>query len=160
MSKIISYFNNKTRIDKTWYDSSNVLYSECVDHVDELKSVTVTFKNGSTYQYNDVNINDYMMFREHNSQGKSINTYIKKYKCEKQEDKDVDNLNEELHEILSKAKIFEENGFITLVDKEENKITSLVGNRLVDIDIENYNEESVSLVIEVLSSLGIRTKIK
>ena len=50
MSKILNYYNNKTHIDKVWYDSSNVLYSECDDIENDYKNVRVTFNNGSTYE--------------------------------------------------------------------------------------------------------------
>ena len=62
MSKIKSFYCND--VDKVWYDSSNVLYSECDDITDGLKVLRVTFKNGRTYQYYDVNVHDYLLFRE------------------------------------------------------------------------------------------------
>ena len=64
MSKIKSFYCND--VDKVWYDSSNVLYSECDDITDGLKVLRVTFKNGRTYQYYDVNVHDYLLFREKN----------------------------------------------------------------------------------------------
>lgn len=94
MKKFNLYEND---IDKTWYDSSNVLYSECDDKDNDLKVVRITFSNGRTYQYTKVNVNDYLMFREASSQGSAFNTYMKKYECEKLENKDVAQLNEELY---------------------------------------------------------------
>ena len=43
MSKIYNLYEND--LDRTWYDSSNVLYSECDDVTDGLKVLRVTFKN-------------------------------------------------------------------------------------------------------------------
>ena len=42
-------YNQETRLDRIWYDSSNILYSECDDKLNELKTLRVTFKNGATY---------------------------------------------------------------------------------------------------------------
>lgn len=157
MSKIINYYNNKNHIDKTWYDSSNVIYSECDDIQNEMKNVRITFKDGSTYEYHDVNVNDYVMFREDSSQGKSINKYIKKYEFEKIDKKDVNELNEELESLLKRCSEIEKENVITIIDDE--KITSLIGKKLVDIDISTHDFESKSLVIEVLLSLGIKVKL-
>ena len=49
MAKLFNYYsklNENTGIDKSWYQSSNVLYSECIDVEDELKTLKVVFKNG------------------------------------------------------------------------------------------------------------------
>lgn len=79
MSKIKSFYKNN--VEKVWYDSSNILYSECVDLVNQLKTLKIVFKNGSMYQYNNVNVNDYLLFRENDSQGKAFFKYIKPYEC-------------------------------------------------------------------------------
>ena len=87
MGKIISFYEND--VDKAWYNSSNVIYSECIDKEGELKVVKVVFKNGGTYQYKNVSVTDYLMFREDASQGKAINKFIKKYEFEKLENSDL-----------------------------------------------------------------------
>lgn len=103
MGKIISSYSND--IDKCWYDSSNVVYSECLDHDNALKEVKVVFKNGSEYTYLDVPVQDYLMFREAPSQGKALNAIIKKYKFVKSEEKrDLEQLNEEKEMLLEKAR--------------------------------------------------------
>ena len=53
MGKIINVYNND--LDKSWFNSSNVVYAECDDKQNELKTVRITFKNGATYEYTDVN---------------------------------------------------------------------------------------------------------
>lgn len=97
MSKIKSFYSND--VDKVWYDSSNVLYSECDDITDGLKVLRVTFKNGRTYQYYDVNVNDYLLFRENASQGVALNKFIKQYKCERIDDLNVDDIQSELEKL-------------------------------------------------------------
>lgn len=158
MSKILNYYNNKTHIDKTWYDSSNVLYSECDDIENDYKNVKVTFKNGSTYEYKNVDVNDYIMFRENISQGKSINKFIKIYECEKLENKDTDKINEELLSLKNICNdILKEDVNIIINDEV---IRSFNGNRMVDIDVSTHDKESVLLVVEVLKSIGIKVKIE
>jgi len=76
MSIILNEYNEENRIDKTWFDSSNVKYCECDDKLDALKEVTVCFSDGRTYSYSDVKVNDYLMFRNSLSQGKDIFKYI------------------------------------------------------------------------------------
>ena len=99
MSKIISYY--KEDLDKCWYNSSNVVYSECKDHDNALKEVNVVFKNGNEYVYHDVTVQDYLMFREDASQGKALNKFIKKYEFTRKEEKrDLELLKEELDSIL------------------------------------------------------------
>ena len=89
------YINNR---DHTWYDSSNVLYSVCYDTNAEKKTLKVVFKQGRTYLYKDVDVNDYLMFRNSESHGKSVNEFIvKKYKGVRLSDttqETLDNLND------------------------------------------------------------------
>lgn len=98
MSKIINYYNNN--LDKCWYNSSNVLYSECDDNENELKTLRVVFKNGKTYEYKNVNVNDYLLFREDISQGKALNRIIKKYDCNLISPLNIDEINNELKKHL------------------------------------------------------------
>lgn len=102
MAKICSkYIDNKEYV---WYNSSNILYSECDDNPQSLvKNVKIVFKKGRCYLYHDVSILDYVIFREHSSQGKALNEYIKKYECEKIGDINLTELEN------FKEKIFSEN---------------------------------------------------
>lgn len=74
MSVILNTYRNK--VDYTWYDSSNILYSECYDKDDDLKDLKIVFKGGRTYLYEKIDVNDYLMFRNDLSQGKALNKYI------------------------------------------------------------------------------------
>lgn len=91
-------------LDKAWYESSNILYSECIDKEGELKTVSVTFKDGRTYKYFKVNVNDYLIFRNSKSQGKTFGEYIRKYECERVDSKDVSLIKEELDKLIEKDK--------------------------------------------------------
>ena len=73
-------FDDKNKIDRIWYDSSMIVYSECFDNPSTpLKELIVTFKNGGTYKYLDVDVNDYVMFVHggiDGSNGKALNKHI------------------------------------------------------------------------------------
>ena len=102
MGKIVSVY--KDNLDRVWYNSSNIFYSECDDKDNELKTLRITFKDGRTYEYKKVNVMDYLKFRELPSQGKAFNTLVKKYECERIDSKDISSLQKELDDLLEQAK--------------------------------------------------------
>lgn len=97
---IFRKYSEKDKIDKIWYQSSNILYSECLDNENDLKTLIVVFKGGGTYQYNGVDVNDYVMFVHgglDGSNGKALNKFIKpKCEFEKLPNRSIDKLQEEL----------------------------------------------------------------
>ena len=96
MSKIFGFYVND--VDRTWYASSTIKYSELEDHDNDLKTLRVVFNNGTQYQYNNVNVQDFLLFRDAESQGKALNQYIKakNYEYEKLENADLATLDGEL----------------------------------------------------------------
>ena len=146
MAKIWGYYNNK--LDRTWYDSSNVKYSECIDNENDLKTLKVVFNNGSQYQYNRVKVQDYLLLREDESQGKALNKYIKAnaYDYEKLENVDIQSLNEELD--------FRQNGGI-FVDYKDGKLTmkNSIDEEIFNKDVE-LNIDAFNTVCEVLTAVG------
>lgn len=101
MSKIFNFYTKNSDgidVDRTWYQSSNVNYSECLDYDNKLKTLRIVFNNGTQYEYKDVDSMQYLLFREDASQGKALNKFIKgnKYEYEKLEDANLQLLNEEL----------------------------------------------------------------
>ena len=146
MSKIWGYYGN--RVDKTWFDSSNIKFAECIDNENDLKTLKVVFNNGSQYQYDKVNVRDYLLFREDLSQGKALNKYIKAngYEYKKLEDANLENLNEEL-EFRQKGGIFVnyENGKLILTDSTDNEIL----NKEVELDANAFNT-----VCDALTAVG------
>lgn len=74
-------------VDHCWYDSSNILYSECFDTQDDSpRDVKIVFKGGRTYLYKDVDAATYTLFRDSASQGSVFQTTIKNYPYERMED--------------------------------------------------------------------------
>ena len=105
----LNEYDEENRIDRTWFESSNVLFSICDDKVDALKEVTVCFSDGRTYLYSGVYINDYLMFRNSLSQGKDLFKYIAvkdngvpRYKTTKLENTDLKELEVQKQLILEK----------------------------------------------------------
>ena len=103
--------------DCVWYDSSNIIYSECKDNQSDAKPLKIVFKQGRTYLYSDVSVEDYIMFRNADSNGKAFNRYIKKYECVRLPDTNLTELAE------TKKKDMEEVG---AVEKEHSNIKYLV----------------------------------
>lgn len=154
MSIIISKYKDK--LDKCWYDSSNVLYSQCVDNENDFKDLQIVFKDGRTYLYQNVNVNDYVLFKTDISQGKALNKYIlKKYKGLRLSDTNLDMLFEEKEKLLEEKKDkteLDENPLYHIItyDKEQ-KVELYLNNKIV------YTSSITSInLIEVLKTLGIR----
>lgn len=103
--------------DCVWYDSSNIIYSECKDNQSDTKPLKIVFKQGRTYLYSDVSVEDYIMFRNADSNGKAFNQYIKKYECVRLPDTNLTELED------TKKKYMEEVG---AVEKEHSNIKYLV----------------------------------
>ena len=78
------------------YDSSNVLASK---YVVKDKKLAIIFSSGRQYVYEDVKKEDYVIFESSESQGKTLNTVIKKYKSEMA--KDIVNVNPLKEQIIN-----------------------------------------------------------
>ena len=105
-------YNQEKRVDRAWYSSSNIVYSECDDIKDDYKTLRVVFKNGSCYEYKNVSVMDYLMFMHgglDGSNGKALNKFIKenKYEYKRLENRDINTINNEMLE-LSKKQIISE----------------------------------------------------
>lgn len=90
--KIYSKYENSQEL--CWYDSSNTVFSKCYDNPGELKVVKIIFKNGRTYLYKDVDVNDYIAFRDAESNGSAFHKHIKKYAPTRIQDTDMEKLDE------------------------------------------------------------------
>ena len=160
MSRIFNFYaKNKDGVDTdfTWYDSSNIKYSECTDPDNELKTLTVVFNNGSKYAYKDVDSTKYLLFREDASQGKALNKFIKgSYEYEKLENADVDMLNAELD-------FRTHDGMFVNYDVNDNKliIKNNVDSTLIEKEVK-LSKDAFDTICEVLRALGknIRVDVK
>jgi len=107
MAKIYEKYENNAQY--CWYDSTNVLFSKCFDNNPDLKALKVVFKNGATYMYKDVFVDDYTMFRDSDSTGSSFNKYIvKKYKGVRIQDTDLVELKEQMERSIEEKNVINE----------------------------------------------------
>ena len=99
---LFRYYDQEKKIDRAWYDSSNIVYSECDDNQDALKTLRIVFKTGDMYEYKEVDVNDYLMFMAgglDGSNGKAFYKYIKpKYEVEKKECLDLTELRQKMED--------------------------------------------------------------
>ena len=123
------YLNN---VDHTWYDSSNILYSECFDNAGINKNVKLVFKGGRTYLYKDVNADDYLQFKLTNeSHGSAVNKFIvKKYECMRLSDTDMETLEKFKEQTI----------------EEDNKIDESMSNSAYHIDV---NDETGEFILSI-----------
>ncbi len=76
------------------YDSTNILASR---YNTISKKLAIIFNGGRQYLYHDVNKTDYDVFEQSESQGKVLNSVIKKYKFDRIEEVvDVTPINEQI----------------------------------------------------------------
>ena len=97
-------YNQEKRLDRAWYSSSNIIYSECDDHENDYKTLRVTFKNGACYEYYKVSVQDYLMFMHgglDGSNGKALNKFVKanQYEYKRIDDSDLNLINGELEKL-------------------------------------------------------------
>lgn len=148
--KIFEYYADD--VDHVWYDSSNIKYTECIDKENELKTLKVVFKNGTQYEYKNVNVEDYLMFREHGSQGRALSLYIKSnnYEYKKLENADLNAIDEDY---------FFRSGNGLFVKNDENGFTilSAINNELYsDLKLE---DDELKKVIDILEHVGHKVKM-
>lgn len=91
----------RDNITRNIYESSNILGST---YNKGTKDLVVVFKNGGQYLYNNVAETDYLRFETADSQGKVLNTHIKKYSFTKLSNADVDKIHEEIENDRKLAK--------------------------------------------------------
>lgn len=97
-------YEEATKTQKVWYDSSMIIYSEMVESDDTNSGMLyITFNNGSIYVYKNVSFDDYLVFiggGSDASQGKTLNKIIKsKYESEKVGIANITEIKNELNKI-------------------------------------------------------------
>lgn len=153
MSKIFNHYNDN--LDRAWYDSSTIIYSECDDKDGELKTLRVTFKDGRTYEYYDVKVNDYLLFREDISQGKALNRIIKAYETKKIDPIDVENIYNDLEKLRNGEN--EIDGIEVVI---ESDVLTVIDNKEITFRCDFKKGELISVeeVLELLNRLKIKIK--
>jgi hypothetical protein len=151
MSKIFNVYSND--VDRTWYQSSNIKFSECIDHDNELKTLKVVFNNGTQYKYDKVDVRDYLLFRDAESQGKALNQYIKPkgYAYEKLENADLATLDGELTFRM-------EGGVFVDYDGEHLKMRNNKDEVILEKETK-INKEALNDICDALVAVGKDVKL-
>lgn len=149
------YINSK---DCTWYDSSNVYYSECQDSQEDVKQLKVIFKQGHTYIYKDVALTDYFMFRNAESTGSAFHKYIKKYEFARMPDTSIDELETLKQQYMEEENIAAQETNDVNYTIELNTVTNDLRLKRGDIEIFNGVEGEIS-AISLLRSMAINFKL-
>lgn len=142
---LTSIYDENSHTEKAWYDSTNVFYSEFVEDNEKNEGdLYVTFKNGATYKYKNVQLTpDYVMFKHgglDGSHGKALNTHIKpKYDFEKVGSKNIDELKREYTTYLEKQK-----------EEILNKTYFISGHRnITESEFEKYKNTLSEILKEI-----------
>ena len=149
---LFSYYI-EDKIDKAWFDSSNIYYAECDESDTQFKTVRVIFKNGAIYQYEQVKVFDWTMFKNAESQGKKLNELFKKagYKYEKIGTANIEELQDEY--VFRSGKgytLYINDGKLTLMDYQD----------VIKYTMELPEESVVNDIKSMLESIGNVVRIK
>ena len=149
---LFSYYI-EDKMDKAWFDSSNIYYAECDESDTQFKTVRVIFKNGAIYQYEQVKVFDWTMFKNAESQGKKLNELFKKagYKYEKIGTANIEELQDEY--VFRSGKgytLYINDGKLTLMDYQD----------VIKYTMELPEESVVNDIKSMLESIGNGVRIK
>jgi hypothetical protein len=125
----------KDGLVKVIYESSNVVAST---YEKNKKDLNVIFKNGSSYTYQNVPATDYFRFETSDSQGKELNTTIKKYAFLKHENVDTDDVIKKIKELKVGEIKAMELGLISLMKETVESYGD--NNVLTSSNIEKLNK--------------------
>ena len=125
----------KDGLVKVIYESSNVVAST---YDKNKKDLNVIFKNGGSYTYQNVQSTDYFRFETADSQGKELNTTIKKYAFLKHENVDTDDVVKKIKELKGEEVKAMEVGLVALMKEAIDSYDS--DNVLTDSQVERLNK--------------------
>lgn len=137
--QIKTTYNETEGIEKSWYNSSTIVYSVFNDKLFEL---VIVFKKGRTYKYKDVNTFDYIQFRNgigtDASQGLSFNKFIKKYDFERMDDTNLIDLENELAKIIAEEEKINEEQTPSKTDNIKKRIAFDFDGTLTTLLIQDF----------------------
>ena len=117
----------KNGLIEVLYESSNIIASK-YNKLD--KSLSIIFKHGGNYVYSNVPETDYFRFETAESQGKVLNSNIKKYAFIKEDNVDVSEVIDRIKNIKQEEIMLFEKGLINYmkkITKDYDDIGRLVG---------------------------------
>jgi hypothetical protein len=132
----------KDELVKAIYESSNIVAST---YNKNNKDLNITFKHGGNYTYQNVSETDYMRFETADSQGKVLNTEIKKYTFLKHNPVNTDDVIKKIREIKAEENTAMAVGLVNLMKEtithfeDTNMLSEVQVNKLTNM-IGVYNE--------------------
>lgn len=168
---MITYNKYVDNQDYTWYDSTNVRFSKCYDNPNSsTKTLKIVFKNGRTYVYKDVDINDYLSFKTSSSNGEAVNKYIvKKYKGVRITDTSEDKLEQLKADFIKETEEASEMQVKDLVyqveyDEKNAEFILKMGDKIVYHGVENkvslfslFKSMNISYSLQVVENIDYNT---
>lgn len=156
--KIYSKYENGQEF--CWYDSSNTLFSKCYDNPGDLKVVKVIFKSGATYLYKNVDVNDYIAFRDAESNGHAFFKHIRKYDATRIQDTDLDKLEEMKNNFMNDTQELQETkvsdlGYVIEYCETDGSFVLKLADKVIFSGVEG----NVSIV-NLFKSMGINCTMK
>lgn len=139
----------KDGVTTALYESSNILASKWNG-----KDLTIIFKRGASYTYNDVSRTDYTRFEMADSQGAVLNAKIKTYSFTQNDNIDEATLLKEITQTKDDERTQFEEGLI-------NYMELMVGSYKVNSVITSKALESLSeMIIKYNSLVGSTSTLK
>lgn len=156
--KIYSKYENGQEF--CWYDSSNTLFSKCYDNPGDLKVVKIIFKNGSTYLYKNIDVSDYIAFRDAESNGHAFFKHIKKYNATRIQDTDLGKLEEMKNKFMNESQGLQETkvsdlGYVIEYSEADGSFVLKLADKVIFSGVEG----NVSIVA-LFKSMGINCSLK
>lgn len=138
-----------------FFDSSNVIFCKCYDNPGDAKVLKIVFKDGRTYLYKDVDVNDYIAFRDSQSNGNEFAKRIRKYACTRIQDTDMGKLDEMKARFIEDSREIRETkvselGYVIEYCDETGEFVLKVGDKVIYSAVEG----SVS-IINLFKSMGV-----
>ena len=153
MSVVYTKYINST--DHTWYDSSNVLYSEAKSVSQKVVNLKLVFAKGRCYLYKNVDIDDYLLVKNAESTGSVANkNVVKKYECLRLPDIELDKLEEMKTKFIEQEQLVTEATSKLMYHMVYNPLTNEFVFSMNDVVIYEGIENQVS-ISSLLKSMNI-----
>lgn len=143
---MITFNKYINKVDHVWYDSSNIVYSQCYDNDGPEKTVKVVFKGGRTYLYKGVSDTDYVQCKLAESNGSAFAKFTKKYQGVRIADTDLEKLDELKTKFTDDNRVLEESSSKLVYELEADDKTGEFRLKINGNTIYEGIEGQVSIV--------------
>ena len=131
-------YDEKTRTQKVWLESSMLKYTEMVEDPEQnYGDLTVVFNNGSTYRYKNVSLGDYVVMVAGGNDGSNGKTFNRLVKAKGYEYEKIEPLSEE----------YIRKGYEELLEKENRKAVTYFISGHRDITEDEF-ERNYKMALE------------